>query len=370
MTVRSFPHLGWDPTPGDVAGTRAHGRNLSNLAMDIEAALRDLHGTDDGQWVGRSADAFRGSVHEELVPPLRSAHDSFHEAGGSMNRWAGQLADFQAETDRLERQAAAAQQELAAAARAQAGAPANADRATLNRLEDRVMQARAATDRVQDRAEELHARYRQAARSVAGSLRHAESIAPDKGIFETVLSVVVGDDAAHLITHPSEAWNTVSDWVHEHADLLKAIGDALSTLSAIAGIMAFVPPLGLVLGPLAAGLSGLAMVSHGLAMWGGVDVTWTTIAMDTVGAVAGLASVRLGTKLAKAYMAAGKGHLLTSVTTVTGKTTKVAPGLFKMGRGAARGEDLAAGTATAAKTRGVKLMVDGAGIAPMPRSLS
>jgi hypothetical protein len=46
--VRSFPRLGWDPTPGDVERTHGVARQVSELGYELGTLVAQLDGMDDG----------------------------------------------------------------------------------------------------------------------------------------------------------------------------------------------------------------------------------------------------------------------------------------------------------------------------------
>ena len=82
--------------------------------------------------------------------------------------------------------------------------------------------------------------------------------------------------------------NSVTSWISEHADLLLAISSVLKQISAIAGMLSFIP-----------GMAVVSAVAGGAAL--GIDVTvqlatdkgsWTDIALDAVSMVPGIKAAR------------------------------------------------------------------------------
>jgi hypothetical protein len=180
MSGRGFLHLGRDPAPGDVELTRGVARRVGGLGVELGRIVAEVDGANGGEWKGQAAEAFRATLHDELLPLLRKARDSFDRAGHSLVGWADALADFQTEAQALEREAASRQATLHAARRALSYPPSGADATALARLDHNVARATAAVAQLEHQADELHDRYLRAARSVAGELEHAGRIAPTK----------------------------------------------------------------------------------------------------------------------------------------------------------------------------------------------
>jgi hypothetical protein len=178
MSGRGFPHLGRDPAPGDVELTRGVARRVGGLGVELGRIVAEVDGANGGEWKGQAAEAFRATLHDELLPLLWKARDSFDRAGHSLGGWADALAGFQAEAQALEREAASRQATLHAARRALSYSPSGADATTLARLDHDVTRATTAVAQLEHQANELHDRYLRAASSVAGELERAGRIAP------------------------------------------------------------------------------------------------------------------------------------------------------------------------------------------------
>jgi len=312
--TRSFPHLGFDPTPGDPDQVSTLARNLADLHGELTRTVGELDRIDAGYWKGEAATAFVAHIDHDVTPLIRKAHSSFGRAADALSGWSDQLQGFQAEADTLEREAAAKQGTLDHA-RTAAGLPpdtppdrphpqpeasptpdstagSTADAAAEAKKKQAVSDASDALDGVRHRAEELHHRYTQAAKSVSHELHKAGDIAPDK------------PGLLHRIAHSVEgAWNDTVAWVKDHADLIKMLGDMLSALTGIlAAIAIFTAPFE----PIGAIFAGAALISgaatlatHLVAMAAGADVSWLTLGMDVVSVFPGIGGFAKGAKLAK-----------------------------------------------------------------------
>lgn len=280
MTVRSFPHLGADPTPGDVHGTGSLAGSLRDLAGGLGDTAGRLRRIEAGEWRGQAAQAFVDQTHQDLLPLVERARDAFDTGRDALLRWQTQLAAFQAEAERLEREAATAAAGVSAAqaARNQPRVTAPEDTArVVGELADAVDSAQAGLTAVRKRSLDLHQRYLDAADEVGAALEKAADQALQHHLWQQI-----GDTVA-------DGWEKTWDWVQEHADDFAAVGDALSTLSSVFATLAiltsWLEPAGAVFAAGALLTSAGALAAHGIAKAAGADVGVVTLAGDALGLI-------------------------------------------------------------------------------------
>jgi hypothetical protein len=309
--TRSFPHLGFDPTPGDVDRTRALARQLGDLHGELTTTVNELGRIECGYWKGEAAKAFVAHIDTDVTPLIKKAQDSFGRASDALSRWADQLHGFQGETDALEKEAATKQGAVDSAKSAlptpppRTGAPHPAPGASPDphAAADNQKKQQALTDAgnalqgVRNRAEELHTRYTNAAHTISHDLDKAGDIAPDKpGLFSRMLHGI------------EDGWNNTVQWVKDHADLIKTIGDLLGDLSGILGMLAIITapfePLGAIFAAAAVITSAAALISHLIAKAAGANVSWVNIGFDALGAIPGIGAFAKGAKVAEGSVAA------------------------------------------------------------------
>ncbi|WP_328845791.1 enoyl-CoA hydratase/isomerase family protein [Streptomyces sp. NBC_00258] len=301
----AFPNIGWDPTPGDVDDTRDLAKKLGGLASDLGTTLRELERIEAGAWKGKTAVAFTEYVGKDVTPLIRKSHDSFDKASRALHRWANELLDFQDEANRLEKSAG---EKLEARETAQQKADAKGD----GKGSEELGKASGAVDEITGKVHDLEDRYKRAAGNISKELDKAGDIAPDEPGFWDKLTKGVSD-----------AWDATGQWIKDHADMIKLIGDLLSDLTAVLGLLAIItlpfPPLAAIFGTAALIASGLALVAHGVAKAAGADVSWMQIGLDAVGLMPGIGMFSKGIKvvgetpaLAKAA-ALGEGFQASSI---------------------------------------------------------
>ncbi|MET8011462.1 enoyl-CoA hydratase/isomerase family protein [Streptomyces sp. NPDC005271] len=311
MARPSFPNIGWDPTPGDAEETRNLARRIGGLASDLGTAVRELEQIETGAWKGKAAIAFSDHVSDDVKPLVKKSYESFHKTSRALYRWAKELQHFQDEADRLEVAAGRKLDDLAGAkAKQESNGQAKEEDKKGDKKGKNVADASSAVDDIISKVHDLETRYAHAAALIGKELDKADDIAPNEpGIFSKI----------------GNAFKGAVNWVKDHADVIALVGDLLSDLTAVLGLLAIVTlpfePLGAIFGAAALVTAGLALGAHSLAKIAGADVSWTTIGLDAVGLLPGIGLFSKGAKVAKT----GRALARTAKTFGTGfKGTQVA----------------------------------------------
>lgn len=303
MGSSKYPHLGFDPAPGDLETVRLMVSAIGRVDRDSATAQTQLSkiGTSDGIWVGKSADTFTKSV-EKIPPYLKKALGSISSAHRALSGWETSLDGFQTRARKLEEEAAAAAQKVSTTKGTLDGLPK--ETSTLSEKEkdehdedkkDKQKAYDTANDEleaIRDRARTLHTEYTTAADATARTIKDAADDAPpEPGWFDDLV-----DGFTDFL---SDAWNVLSD-----PNFWKLVGDILADIAMVIGVICLVA-LALGTGVGALGLIGFivgvgALAAHSAAMIGGAEgVTWQTLAWDALGVVAGGVGLA-GAKLAQA----------------------------------------------------------------------
>ncbi|GAA1903487.1 hypothetical protein GCM10009716_11860 [Streptomyces sodiiphilus] len=291
MSSDAYPHLGFDPVPGDLEGTDEIAGTIRDIAGQSSTTHTTMAGisTSNGIWVGRSADAFSESF-DEVPPYLERATTALDAAARALENWSESLAGFKSRANALEEEAATAQQAVNTAQTALDDLTDDDDDE-----EERKAALTAANEgltSVRTRAENLNSEFLLAADETARQLANAADDAPAApGFWDKVGDFLSG--VVEFLTDPN-VW--------------KLIGDLLSDIAMIIGVICLIAviffsgPAGWLVwaGFLAA---GGALLFHGMAMAGGAEgVSWKTLAFDLVGFISGGIGL-IGGSIAKAGMA-------------------------------------------------------------------
>ncbi|MBC9726101.1 enoyl-CoA hydratase/isomerase family protein [Streptomyces sp. TRM68367] len=290
----SLPNIGWDPTPGSVEDTRELAKQLGKLAGELGTAVSELERIECGAWKGKTALAFTEYIGEDVTPLIRKSHESFDKASRALHRWAGELQDFQDETDRLEKSAG---EKLDAKEKAEGKAEGKGSK--------ELGEASSAVNGVIQKVHDLEERYKRAAGQISKELDKAADIAPNEPGFWDKLVKGVAD-----------AWDATGQWLKDHADLIKQIGDVLSLVSSALGVLAIITapfePIGAIFAAAAMVTSGAALLAHLAAKAAGADVSWATIGFDALGILPGVKGLTGTAALAKGTNATARAAKLGS----------------------------------------------------------
>ncbi|MEU6826286.1 hypothetical protein ABZ921_37210 [Streptomyces atriruber] len=312
-----YPALGFNPVPGDCDTVRALHKKLVACAK----VLDDTHGTvtklmDGSYWEGDAAVAWREQLRDgPLAKNLQNAANSIGKAARQLDRWHGELAEFQARAKRLNDDARDAREALRKAKGAadtttddphldDAGGGSGHEDAkrALSRANARVEDAEAELQRILGRARKLAHEHEEKAGRRAAKIRSATS---------------------KLAPHEPGWFESACEWVVEN------LPDILGTVAAIVGLVALFVVSGgtaaAVLLLVAAGLSAGALSLRVLgdpelraSLWDGVakgefdQDFWSnlvTVGGDVLGAAPGVGSVWKGTRTAM-QAAGGAGEVL------------------------------------------------------------
>lgn len=329
MDDTTYPHLGFNPAPGVPADVEELEGVLNRTTQSMDEAgrlLGEMRNVDSGVWVGEAADAFRTHFNDNLVTELDNAQQSLTEAVGTIQNWYKDLTGFKQTAQALDQEAAAAREALESAQQELSQAKSNPnlglihdvfsdpqavqdaqsayDQATaaLNDAQAAEQQAQDDLNSIIKRAQQLSQETESAARNYASQLENAtKGLAPHKpGLFSRMLGDIGG------------ALKSVGDWIEQHANAIHSI---LSTISAIAGLIALCtpPPIDLVAGGIALAASAgafamdLANPQTRAALGGlltghftmkNIEAASGTL-LDLAGAIPGVGSISKGLDAAK-----------------------------------------------------------------------
>ncbi|MFE1024119.1 putative T7SS-secreted protein [Streptomyces sp. NPDC058818] len=234
-----YPHLGFNPVPGDTETVRGLQKKLSGCAK----VLQETHDLvtkllDGSYWKGDAAVAFREQLDGGPLPlNLKNAAHSIRKAARQLERWEGELDDFQRRAKKLEEDAKEAQ---AAVDRAQGranqagddpdlkkdGADHDAAQKALTRANADLDDARAELKKIIGKAKRLAEEHEEKAGYRAGKVR---------------------DATKKLVPHEPGWFDEVLDWLGDN------LPDILSFTAGLIGVVAL-----LLSGPLGWGIATVA----------------------------------------------------------------------------------------------------------------
>ncbi|MGQ5593090.1 hypothetical protein ACUJ8N_15885 [Streptomyces sp. ESR1.13] len=299
-----YPHLGFNPVPGDTETVRGLEKKLSGCAKVLQEAYDLVTKLLDGSyWKGDAAVAFREQLDGGPLPlNLKNAAHSIRKAARQLDRWESELDDFQRRARKLEGEAKDAQ---AAVDRAQGradaagsdpglkkdGAEGDAAEKALTRANGDLDDAQAELKKIIGKAERLAEEHEEKAGYRARKIR---------------------DATKKLVPHEPGWFDEALDWLGDN------LPDILSFVAGLIGVAALLlsGPLGWSVATVAALMltaSGLSIVAVGLrladsevraSLWDGMTKGefdadfWSnavSVGADAAGALPGVAAVAKGT---------------------------------------------------------------------------
>ncbi|MET9405632.1 hypothetical protein ABZX90_07595 [Streptomyces sp. NPDC002935] len=299
-----YPHLGFNPVPGSTETVSGLRKKLMGCAKVLEETHDLVTKLMDGSyWKGDAAVAFREQLDGGPLPlNLKNAANSIRKAAGQLDRWEGELDDFQRRAKRLEADAKDAQEAVDRAKGHATQAGGSPDLEKKGARHDEAQKALTKANTAVDDAEDALRKIRGKARELADEHEHQAQRRARK----------IRDATKKLAPHEPGWFDSALDWLTEN------LPDILSTVGAVIGLVA------------------LFVVSGG------------TLAAVLLLAAAALSATALTLRIAEhptvwASLRDGfaKGELDTdfwsNLVTVGGDALGMVPGIGAVGKGAAAG---------------------------------
>ena len=361
----SFPSLGFDPAPGDLATAGQVTRGVADTARALEEISTLLAGAADGAWRGQAAVAFRDLLDDEFRPKVTTAASSFHAAGRALAGWLDTMGASQSRARSLENQHAEAVRRARSARAALAGLPESAPPAGGARTpeeasaESERLRARAAVsrsvssadaevDRIERDARNLLHEYEDLGRQAAAGLQRAMDIAPTEPGFWQRLADDVGAAIDEIDEFADDLGDRLAGLLEEWAPFLDQFADVVGMLGAIGSVLAWVPGLNVLGGALLI-IGAIGMAVRYLAAVGETGsfaeaLTDGDVLMDAAGLALGAGAFRVGQKIVDAARS-GSSYLggppaVPVLAQLLSPTQPVVPSFFRLavGEGYAMGQ--------------------------------
>ncbi|MDU0255974.1 hypothetical protein RVN83_23215 [Streptomyces sp. PU10] len=250
-----YPHLGFNPVPGDTETVRGLEKKLSGCATVLQEAYDLVTKLLDGSyWKGDAAVAFREQLDGGPLPlNLKNAAHSVRKAARQLDRWEGELDDFQRRARKLEGDAKDAQ-------------------AVVDRAQGRVKRAGADADLKKDGADgdtaqkaltRANGDLDDAQAELRKIIGKAERLAEEHEEKAGYRARKIRDATKKLVPHEPGWFDEVLDWLGDN------LPDILSFVAGVIGVVAllFAGPLGLAtVAALLLTASGLSATALGLRL--------------------------------------------------------------------------------------------------------
>ncbi|MBF4160943.1 hypothetical protein [Nocardioides acrostichi] len=303
MSAHVYPHLGFDPVASDESAGAELARRLKYAVDRLTEVDAVLGGTGRQHWEGRTADAFRASVKDELRPRVADALASFGHASSAFEGWVLALGGYRRRADALEVEAAGAAERVSSATSHLGGLTVpghDADRSAVDRYHDDLGQARSRLDGAQGELADIHRRARDLRDEVED---HADTVA---GAFDTAMKKApdepgLWDKLGGVLSDIKDALGAAFDWFMENlAPLIQQLARVIGAVATILAIVCFVvgfvfPPafaLAGTLGTIARVASFVDLGIQGLRVLHGEDGALQGFALQSAGMLLGIGAAK------------------------------------------------------------------------------
>jgi hypothetical protein len=305
MTTYSFPALGFDPAPGNPDEVEGVGRHCARAARALEEDAARLEALQRSQWVGEASDALRARVAR-----LRRDYSSSGRAYGALSvvllHFSEVHRQAQIQARRAEDDAAEAKRRMEVLEREVERLEAELKSAPSGAEVGPVLQELMDTRRRWSWADESYQSARATAERIQSAFEDEGNFAvrrlraidpppyqpPRRSLFHQATGCM--GDRVDSVAH------AVDCFVDEHTDLLGSISGALKAVSAVAGLLSFIPVLTPICVPLAAGTAVAALGLDATLVASGHG-TWKAVAVD-----AGLMALPVAGRLASRAITGGQ----------------------------------------------------------------
>ena len=285
---------------GDPGSIRTSASVWGTFGTDASTASSDVKSLDTSEFQGDEADTYRDKVSDDLPPRLDTTSEAWQVVAAALKTYAGKLEDLQSRMAALKAKADDQSDKVDSAQSALTSAK-SADKAHTQSRQDAAEKLKPGetlpTDTYHGQASGAASSLSSAKQALqdtidaAATVRSEHTQALDACCHEI-------DRAKHLrFADPPGFWGklsqSVGDWIKDHADVLKAISSVLKTISGIAGILALIPCLAPIMGP-------IALITGGVAL--GIDVavklatgegSWLQVGVDALSMIPGARAAKV-----------------------------------------------------------------------------
>lgn len=277
-------------SPGLVRGSASAWSGFGVAASSASVSIGSVVSGGASGFIGPEGDQYRSALSDDLRPELEVVFEAWSKVGSALSGFASELESLQSRmavvaADAVEARGAleSARSALTSAQQADAGAAKARGEA------EQALQPgeELPPDTYDDRAPAAQARVVAAEEALQGCVDMAAGLRAEHVVAVRTCRLAI-DYAKDLRFEEPPGWlesafDSVVDWIAEHADVLKAIADVLNTISMVAGMLSFIPGMAAV--ALIAGAAALVINVVVMAATGEWDVV--SLAFDVVGLIPG-----------------------------------------------------------------------------------
>lgn len=330
---------------GDPSSIRASATHWGTFGTTASGASSDITRVDTGEWVGDESVTYSGRMNKDLVPHLDKTAEAWGIVHNALNVYAGGLEELQRQMSALKTQhdhqktvVSNAQTSYSTAQSADKTHHDNRQTAQENLTSGQTLPA----DTYLPQSGSAYSNLQTAQSDLQGLVNQAGTIRTEHGKILRACCDDIGKAKDLRPVDPPGFWDKVKSvagavwdgvkstvaWAAEH------IGPVLKIISAVAGLLALIPCLAPIMGPIALVAGGVALALDVMNKLMNGKGSWLQIGIDALGLIPGIKPLTTMGKLGKMSTAGkamglagnnlGKANKALQVARRTGKGIKSA----------------------------------------------
>lgn len=299
---------------GDPASIRASAQHWTSFGGSATSASSDLRALDSGEFVGDEGDTYRSRINTDMQPHLDTTGSAWSSIAGALTTFAGELEDLQVRMSSLKTQAGNQQttvnnaaSNLSSAKSADHTNTQQQNAATLALKPGETLPPSTYTSQTGSASTALG----QAQSDLGATRAAAAKVREDHDAAVKACCSTIDDAKGKRFEKPPGFWDKVGAVASAGWDKVKAgvswaathVGPVLKIVAMVAGVLALVPGLNVIMAPIALVAGGAALALDVMNKLMNGEGSWLQIGVDTLGLIPGvkpLTSMGKMTKLASA----------------------------------------------------------------------
>ncbi|MDQ2738098.1 MAG: hypothetical protein M3Y35_05650, partial [Actinomycetota bacterium] len=261
---------------GDADSIRSSAGKWSSFGAAASTAAGDIRRIDSGDFKGDEAQTYRDRLNTDLPPHLDTTSQAWSMVATALTTYSQALESLQSRMKVLASRAADQQTAVNSAGSAVADAKtADAHHTAAQEAAAKALKPGQAlpTDTYSAQTSGAANGLSSANGALQSTITAANTLRSEHIAAVDACVTAIHQAKGLRFEEPPGFWgrlkNSATGWISEHADVLKSISGALKTISGIAGLLAMIPVLAPVMGP-------IALVAGGGALLIDATVTLTT----------------------------------------------------------------------------------------------
>lgn len=312
---------------GVPSSIRASATLWGNFGTDASTASTDITAIDSGDWIGDEGETYRGRIKSDLVPHLDKAAQAWGIVKTALHTYAGHLETLQSQMSALKTQHGH-QQTVVNNARTSYSRAKSADK---THHDSRERAKDALTDGEKLPADTYHAQSGSASTALQTAQQDLQDLVTKAGAIRAEHTTFLNACCKEIkrakdlrpvdppgrmdrlkkyvsdtVKQGYEGFKKGVSWAAEH------VAPALKIISAVAGLLALIPVLAPVMGPIALAAGAAALTIDVLNKLLNGKGSWLQIGIDTVGLIPGVKSLSSLGKMGK-FATAARGTKMFTV---------------------------------------------------------